>query len=157
MARLRGRAPRGERCRAAIPYGHCKTTTFTGALRLSGLIAPMVLDGAMNGPAFLADVEQVLAPTLMPGDVVVMDNLAAHKLAGVRAAIKREGASLRYLPPYSPDFNPIELAFAKLKALLKKAAARTVEALDAAIADALPRFTPTECRSYFSAAGYEPE
>ena len=157
MARLRGRAPRGERCRAAIAYGHCKTTTFTGALRLSGLMAPMVLDGAMNGPAFLADVEQVLAPTLMPGDVVVMDNLAAHKLAGVRAAIKREGASLRYLPPYSPDFNPIEMALAKLKALLKKAAARTVEALDAAIADALPRFTPTECRNYFSAAADEPE
>lgn len=157
MARLRGRSPRGERCRAAIPHGHWKTTTFTGALRLSALTAPMLRDGAMNGPAFLAYVEQVLVPTLRPGDVVVMDNLSAHRRVGVRAAIERAGATLRYLPPYSPDFNPIEMAFAKLKALLKKAAARTRETLDAAIADALPRFSPAECHSYFSAAGYEPE
>ncbi len=112
MARLRGRSPRGERCCAAIPHGHWKITTFTGALTLRGMTAPMVLDGPMNGPAFLAYVEQVLAPMLRPGKVVIMDNLPAHKVAGVRAAIEARGARLRLLPPYSPDFNPIELAFA---------------------------------------------
>lgn len=157
MARLRGRAPRGERCRAAIPHGHWKTTTFVGALRLSGMTAPMVLDGPMNGPAFLAYVEQVLAPTLTPGDVVVMDNLPAHKVSGVRAAIERTGARLRLLPPYSPDFNPIELAFAKLKALLRRAAARTIPQLWDTIAAALPTFTPSECANYFTACGYEPD
>jgi hypothetical protein len=108
MARLRGRAPRGQRCRASVPHGHWKTTTFVGALRLSGMTAPMVLDGPMNGPAFLAYVQQVLAPTLMPGETVIMDNLPAHKVAGVRAAIEATGARMRLLPPYSPDFNPIE-------------------------------------------------
>jgi hypothetical protein len=108
MARLRGRSRRGERCRAAVPHGHWKTTTFTAGLRLSGMTAPMVLDGAMNGTAFLAYVAQVLVPTLSPGDIVVMDNLPAHKSAGVRSAIEAAGASLRHLPPYSPDFNPIE-------------------------------------------------
>lgn len=157
LARLRGRAPRGERCRAPVPHGHWKTTTFTGALRLGGMTAPMVLDGPMNGVAFLAYVEQVLVPTLHPGDVVVMDNLPAHKPRGVRDAIERAGASLRYLPPYSPDFNPIENAFAKLKALLRKAAARTIDELCQAIGDALPQFTPAECANYFTAAGYEPE
>jgi hypothetical protein len=106
MARLRGRAPRGERCRAGVPHGHWKTTTFTGALRLTGMTAPFVYDGAMNGNVFLAYVEQVLVPTLSEGDVVVMDNLPAHKAAGVRDAIEAAGASLLYLPPYSPDFNP---------------------------------------------------
>ena len=149
MARLRGRAPRGQRCRAAVPHGHWKTTTFVGALRLGGMTAPMVLDGPMNGAAFLAYVEQVLAPTLMRGDTVVMDNLPAHKVAGVRAAIMAKGARLRLLPPYSPDFN--------LKALLRRAAARTIPDLWAAIADALPQFTPTECANYFTACGYEPE
>ena len=119
MAWLRGRSLKGERCRAAVPHGHWKTTTFTGALRLSGMTAPMVLDGAMSGAAFLAYVEQVLVPTLKPGDIVVMDNLPAHKARGVRQAIEAAGATLRYLPPYSPDFNPIENAFAKLKALLR--------------------------------------
>ena len=157
MARLRGRAPRGQRCRAPVPHGHWKTTTFTGALRLSGLTAPMVLDGPMNREAFLIYVEQVLAPTLRPGDLVVMDNLPAHRCAGVRAAIEAAGARLRYLPPYSPDFNPIENAFAKLKALLRKAAARTIHELWDAIAEALPKFTPQECANYFTAAGYEPE
>jgi transposase len=157
MARLRGRAPRGERCRAPVPHGHWKTTTFTGALRLSGMTAPMVLDGAMNGAAFLAYVEQVLVPTLAPGDVVVMDNLPAHKPVAVRAAIDRAGARLLYLPPYSPDFNPIENAFAKLKALLRKAAARTIDELWDAIRDALPAFSPAECANFFTAAGYEPE
>lgn len=140
-----------------MPHGHWKTTTFTGALRLSGMTAPMVLDGPMNGAAFLAYVEQVLVPTLQRGEVVVMDNLPAHKPASVRAAIERAGATLRYLPPYSPDFNPIENAFAKLKALLRKAAARTIEELWDAIRDALPTFCAAECANYFKAAGYEPE
>jgi transposase len=157
MARLRGRAPRGERCRASVPHGHWKTTTFTGALRLSGMTAPMVLDGAMNGAAFLAYVEQVLVPTLAPGDIVVMDNLPAHKPAAVRAAIARAGATLLYLPPYSPDFNPIENAFAKLKSLLRRAAARTIDELWNAIRDALPAFSPAECANYFNATGYEPD
>lgn len=121
------------------------------------MTAPMVLDGPMNGAAFLAYVEQVLVPTLRPGEIVVMDNLPAHKPASVRAAIERAGASLRYLPPYSPDFNPIENAFAKLKALLRKAAARTIPELWDAIRDALPMFSATECANYFTAAGYEPE
>lgn len=155
MARLRGRAPRGTRCRAAVPHGHWKTTTFTGALRISGMTAPMVLDGPMTGAAFLAYVEQILVPTLQPGDIVVMDNLPAHRMTGVRSAIEQAGAELRYLPPYSPDFNPIEMAFSKLKAFLKKTAARTVETLWAAIGDAIPLFTPAECQNYFSAAGYD--
>ena len=156
MARLRGRSRRGERCRAAVPHGHWKTTTFTAGLRLSGMTAPMVLDGAMNGTAFLAYVEQVLVPTLSLGDIVVMDNLPAHKSAGVRSAIEAAGASLRHLPPYSPDFNPIEQAFSKLKALLRKAAARTIPDLWAAIAEAIPLFSQRECANYFQAAGYEP-
>lgn len=157
MVRLCGRSKRGERCRAPVPHGHWQTTTFTGALRLHGMTAPMVLDGPMNGDAFLAYVEQVLAPTLRPGDVVIMDNLAAHKRSGVRVAIEAAGATLCYLPPYSPDFNPIENAFAKLKALLRKAAARTLDDLWNAIRNALPQFTPAECANYFTAAGYEPE
>lgn len=154
MARLYGRSQRGERCVAAVPHGHWKTTTFVGGLRLSGVTAPMVIDGAMNGPAFLAWVEQGLAPTLSPGDIVVMDNLPAHKPAAVRAAIERPGAELRYLPPYSPDLNPIEMAHSKLKALLKKAAARTVETLWAAIAQAIPQISDQDCLGFFSAAGY---
>jgi transposase len=156
MARLRGRSRRGQRCRAAIPHGHWKTTTFVAALRLNGMTAPMVLDGAMTGEAFLAYVRQLLAPTLRPGDIVVMDNLPAHKVGGVRRTIEAAGASLLYLPPYSPEFNPIEQAFAKLKALLRKAAARTVDALWAAIAAALEAFTPAECANYFTNSGYEP-
>jgi len=157
MARLRGRAPRGERCRAPVPHGHWKTTTFTGALRLSGMTAPMVLDGPMNREAFRAYVDQVLVPTLRPGDVVVMDNLPAHKGQHTRDTIEAAGANLLYLPPYSPDFNPIENAFAKLKALLRKAAARTIDDLWSAIREALPLFTPQECANLFTAAGYEPE
>lgn len=106
MARLRGRAKRGERCRASVPHGHWKTTTFTAGLRLNGLAAPMLLDGPMNGNAFLAYAEQVLAPELRPGDIVVMDNLPAHRIGGVREAIEKAGARLLFLPPYSPDFNP---------------------------------------------------
>lgn len=154
MARLYGRARRGERCRSSVPHGHWKTTTFTGALRLSGMTAPMVLDGPMNGDAFEAYVEQVLAPTLRPGDIVVMDNLAPHKKGAVAHAIQAAGAELRYLPPYSPDLNPIENAFAKLKAALRKAAARTVDDLETAICKALPTFLPDECANYFRAAGY---
>jgi transposase len=121
------------------------------------MTAPMVLDGAMNGAAFLAYVEQVLVPTLAPGDVVVMDSLPAHKPAAVRAAIARAGAGLLYLPPYSPDFNPIENAFAKLKALLRRAAARTIAELWDAIHDALPAFSAAECANDFTATAYEPE
>ena len=157
MARRYGRAPKGERCRAPVPHGHWKTTTFTAGLRLSGMIAPLVLDGPMTGAAFLAYVEQMLVPTLVPGDIVVMDNLPAHKVGGVRTAIEAAGASLRYLPPYSPDFNPIEMAFAKLKALLRGVAARTIPTLWQAVAAALDRVTPDECQNYFIAAGYEPE
>lgn len=157
MARLRGRAPRGERCRAGVPHGHWKTTTFTGALRLTGMTAPMVLDGAMNGVVFRAYVEQVLAPTLSPGDIVVMDNLPAHKAQGVREAIEHAGAELRYLPPYSPDFNPIEMAFSKLKSVMRSKAERTVEALWNTLGSAIELFEPDECANYFSAAGYEPD
>jgi len=157
MARLRGRAPRGQRCRAPIPHGHWKTITLVVALRLCGLTAPMMIDGPMNGPAFLAYVEQVLVPTLRPGQIVVMDNLPAHKVSGIRAAIEAAGARLLLLPPYSPDFNPIENAFAKLKTILRKAAARTIPRLWDAIRDALPQFTPEQCVNMFTAAGYEPE
>jgi transposase len=157
MARLRGRAPRGERCRAGVPHGHWKTTTFTGALRLTGMTAPFVYDGAMNGNVFLAYVEQVLVPSLSEGDIVVMDNLPAHKAAGVRDAIEAAGANLLYLPPYSPDFNPIENAFAKLKALLRAKAERTIDALWDAVGPLLDLFTPAECANYFKAAGYDPD
>lgn len=155
MARLYGRALRGERCRAAVPHGHWKTTTFTAGLRIGGLAAPMILDGPMDGSAFRAYVTQVLVPELAPGDTVIMDNLPAHKVRGVRDAIEAAGAKLIYLPPYSPDFNPIELAFAKLKALLRAAAARTIPDLWDALKNALDAFTPNECRNYFSAAGYD--
>jgi len=154
MARLYGRAKRGQRCRAAIPHGHWLTTTFTAALRHRALTAPMILNGPMNGAAFLAYVERVLAPTLNPGDVVVMDNLPAHKGAAVRKAIQARRASLLLLPPYSPDYNPIENAFAKFKSSLRKAAARTVVALHTAIAEAADAFAPTECANYFTTAGY---
>ena len=157
MARLRGRSPRGERCRGAVPHGHWKTTTLVAGLRLDGLTAPMVIDGAMNGEAFTAYAETLLAPTLAPGDIVIMDNLPAHKVGRARQAIERAGATLLFLPPYSPDFNPIEQAFAKLKALLRKAAARTVESLHVAIAAALDAFTRDECANYFTNSGYEPD
>lgn len=157
MARRRGRAHRGERCRAGIPHGHWKTTTLVAALRFDGLTAPMVLDGAMTGAAFLAYVRQLLAPTLRNGDIVVMDNLPAHKITGIRQEIEAAGAKLLYLPPYSPEFNPIEQVFAKLKALLRKAAARTIDALWTAIAAALDAFTTQECANYFTNSGYEPD
>lgn len=155
MARRHGRALRGQRLRASVPHGHWKTTTFIGGLRWTGMTAPMVLDGPMTGAWFLAYVEQVLVPTLSPGDIVVLDNLAAHKNASARAAVEAAGATLVFLPPYSPDLNPIENAFAKLKAMLRKAAARTLEQLWSAIAHIIDAFTPMECANYFAAAGYD--
>ena len=154
MTRLRGRSPRGRRLAVAVPWGHWKTITFVAGLRWGGLCAPMVLDGAMNGAAFKAYIEQVLVPSLAPHDVVVMDNLSAHKVAGVREAIKAAGAHLLYLPAYSPDLNPIEQAFAKLKALLRKGAARTVDDLYQEIATSLDQVSHNECRNYFLNAGY---
>jgi len=157
MARLYGHSPYGQRCVAALPHGRWKTTTFVGALRATGMTAPMVLDGPMDGLAFEAYVTQVLVPTLRPGDIVVMDNLAAHKRAEVAIAIAIEaaGARLQYLPPYSPDLNPIEMAFAKLKAALRKTAARSIDALVNAIAVALAAFTAQQCLNFFAAAGYD--
>jgi transposase len=157
MARLRGRAPRGERLRTGIPHGHWRTTTFVAGLRLTGMVAPMVLDGPINGHAFQAYVDQVLAPELRPGDIVIMDNLGSHKGRAVRAAIEAVGAILLYLPPYSPDFNPIENAFSKLKAMLRKAAERTVDALWDTIGALIQAFTVAECTNFFAAAGYEPD
>ncbi len=154
MARRYGRAPRGERALDAVPHGHWHTTTFVGALRADGIVAPLVLDGPINGPTFRAYVEQFLAPALRLGDVVIMDNLSSHKVGGVREAIEAAGAALLYLPPYSPDLNPIEMAFAKLKALLRSEAARTVDALWSAIGRLLDRFAPNECRRYLAHCGY---
>jgi transposase len=155
MARRYGRAARGERLRVGVPHGHWKTTTFVAGLRRDGLVAPWVIDGAINREAFETYVEKVLVPELRRDDVVIMDNLSSHKGAKVRAMIEAAGAQLLYLPSYSPDFNPIELALAKLKALLRKAAERTVEALWTAIGRLLDAFTPTECANYFAAAGYD--
>jgi transposase len=157
MARRYGRCPRGERLVCSVPWGHWKTTTFVAALRLGEVAAPCVLDGPMDGESFRAYVEQFVVPILKPGDIVVMDNLASHKVTGVREAIEAAGAELRYLPPYSPDFNPIEQFFAKLKALLRKAAARTVEALIAAIAEVLTEVRPQECANYLANQGYRHE
>ena len=154
MARSHGRALRGERLVAPVPYGHWHTTTFLCGLRQDGLVAPLVLDGAINGAAFLAYVEQMLCPTLHPGDIVICDNLASHKVSGVREAIEARGASLLYLPPYSPDLNPIELAFSKLKRLLRSAAERTVDALWSAIGRLLQQFTPDECANYLRHCNY---
>jgi len=157
MARLRGRAIRGERCRAGVPHGHWKTTSSTGALRLTGMSAPFVYDAAMNGNVFLAYAAQVLLPALQPGEIAVMDNLPAHKTAGVRDAIERMGARLMFLPPASPGFNPIENAFSKVKAMLRTRAERKVDALWDAAGALMPRFTPTECANGFRAAGYDPD
>jgi transposase len=148
-------AERGARCRIAAPAGHWKTTTVIAGLRTSGPEAIALLDGPVTGERFRAYVAETLVPTLRPGDTLILDNLGAHKVTGVREAIEAAGARLLYLPPYSPEFNPIELAFAKLKALLRSAAARTVSDLWAAIHKAFTRFSPEECRNYFAAAGYE--
>jgi transposase len=154
MVRTHGRCRRGRRLIGKAPCGHWKTTTFTAGLRCDGLVAPWVLEGPMNGEAFLVYVDKVLAPSLSNGDIVVIDNLSAHKVAGVRAAIEARGAILLYLPPYSPDLNPIEMAFAKLKTLLRKAAARTTDSLRDAIGQVLSAFTSDECANYLAHAGY---
>ena len=154
MVRHRGRSPRGERLVASVPHGHWKTLTLVAALRIDGLTAPYVVDGAMDGPSFIAYVEQVLAPTLRKGDIVFMDNLRTHKIDGVCQALDAVGAKLRYLPAYSPDLNPIEMAFSKLKAALRKGAARTVKALMKMIAKLIKTFAPLQCANYFQHAGY---
>jgi transposase len=154
MVRHYGRSPRGERLVAKVPHGHWKTMTLVVGLRIDSLTAPYVIDGTMDGPTFLAYVEQVLVPTLDQDDIVFMDNLRTHKVDGVREAIEAAGATLRYLPAYSPDLNPIEQAFAKLKAALRKGAARTVEALWKLIGKLLKKFAPEQCTNYFRHAGY---
>jgi transposase len=156
MARRYGRCAKGERLRASIPYGHWKTTTFLAGLCHDRLIAPLVLDGPIDGDSFRAYVEQFLAPVLHPGQIVVMDNLSSHKVAGVREAIEAAGAHVLYLPPYSPDLNPIEQLFAKLKAMLRKAATRTVDTLWLAVGQILRTLPTNECRNYFLNAGYRP-
>lgn len=155
MARLRGRAPKGQRLRMGIPHGHWKTTTFVAGLRTDGMIAPWVLDGPINRDAFETYVEKVLVSELGPGDIVVMDNLPSHKGPRVREMIEAAGATLLYLPPYSPDFNPIEQAFSKLKAHLRKAVERTVTGLWNAIGRLVDLFTPQECSNFFAKAGYD--
>lgn len=155
MARTRGRCRRGARLVGRVPHGHWKTTTFVAALRHDAITAPFVVDRPINGVIFRIYVERVLAPTLEPGDIVILDNLGSHKSAEVRRLIEARGARLLFLPPYSPDLNPIELAFAKLKALLRKASERSVEDLWTKIGDLLDTFTPDECQNYFSHAGYE--
>jgi transposase len=154
MTRRYGRAKCGHRLVDAVPHGHWKTTTFVGALRCDGLTAPLTIDGAINGDLFLAYVEQVLVPTLKTGDVVIMDNLRVHKMAGVREAIEAAGAKLLFIPPYSPDLNPIELAFSKLKALLRAKAIRTIDALWNALGGLCDSFSPSECANYFRHDGY---
>jgi len=154
MTRLRGRSPVGERCISPVPHGHWKTTTFIAGLRVGEVTAPMVLDGPMDGEAFLVYVCDFLCPTLKSGDIVIADNLGSHKTAAARQAIEAVGAELRLLPPYSPDLNPIEKLFSKLKALLKKAAHRTVDALWEEIAKLLDIFSPQECANYFKSSGY---
>jgi transposase len=154
MTRTHGYAPRGERLGGRAPYRRWQTTTFLGAMRSGGFIAPLVVDGAMTSELFLAYVERVLIPELKPGDVVVMDNLSCHTQKAVREALEGAGFRVEYQPPYSPDLNPVELAFSKLKRLLRKAAARTVEALWAALGGLLDQFGPEECASYFRHRGY---
>lgn len=154
LLRRYGRAARGVRVYDDAPFERWETSTFLAALRVTGLTAPGVFDGALDGPSFLAYVEQILVPTLCSGDIVIADNLSAHKVAGVRQAIERAGATLVYLPPYSPDFNPIELCFAKLKAIVRAARCRNIETLWPLLGACLQRFSPEECRNYFRHAGY---
>jgi transposase len=154
MARTRGRCPKGERLVCKEPLGGWQALTFIAALRLEGMAAPFTIDGAMNGPLFLIYVEKVLVPALKRGDIVLMDNLPVHKVAGVREAIEAAGATLVYLPKYSPDLNPIEQAFAKLKSILRSVAARTGRAVRHAIRKALRAFSPEECAAYIRNSGY---
>ena len=155
MARLRGRARKGERLVAGIPHGHWSTSTFIAGLRHDGIIAPWLLNGPMNGDAFLTYIATQLAPYLSAGDIVILDNLSTHKVKGVAEIIQAKGARLLYLPPYSPDFNPIEMVFSKLKALLRKAAERTEEGLCDRIGQSLDTFTPQQCANYLAHAGYD--
>ncbi len=154
MTRLRGRCPKGRRLKAKAPFGHWKTQTFVAGLRSSGLTAPFVVDRPMNRRIFEAYVETQLAPTLAKGDLVILDNLAAHKSTRAEAAIRARGAWILFLPPYSPDLNPIEMAFSKLKAHLRARAIRTIDGLWQAVGDICTLFPPTECANYFKAAGY---
>jgi transposase len=155
MTRRYGRATRGKRLVCQVPHGHWKTSTFVAALRHNRVTAPFLLDGPMNGTTFLAYVEEVLVPTLRRGDIVIMDNVGVHKVAGVREAIEARGAALFYLPPYSPDLNPIEQFFSKLKALLRKAASRTIDKLWEVIGWCLSDFSPRECAAYLTNSGYD--
>jgi len=154
MGPLRGRAPRGQRCHGHVPFGHWKTTTFVAGLRCDRIDAPWVLDGPINGDSFRTYVEQVLVPTLSPGDIVVLDNLGSHKGKAVRQAIRSVGARLLFLPPYSPDLNPIEQVFAKLKHLMRKASERSVTNVWKRIGTTLDAFSPNECANYLSNSGY---
>ena len=156
MAPLRGWAPRGRRLTAKVPHGRWKTMTFVAALRHNRIDAPWLLEGPIDGESFRIYVEKVLVPTLRPGDIVLLDNLGSHKGKAIRQLIRAAGAKLFFLPKYSPDLNPIEQVFAKLKHLLRKAAARTVETVCAAIGEVLGAFTPEECTNYFRNSGYAP-
>jgi transposase len=154
MTPLYGRADIGKRVIDFVPHGHWKTTTFMAALRHDGLTAPLVVDGAINGELFLAYVEQQLVTTLKKGDMVIMDNLSSHKVAGVQKAIEKAGAKLIYLPPYSPDFNPFENVFSKLKTLVRKSKLRTRETLWKTLGELCDIFSEEECQNYFQNAGY---
>lgn len=154
MTRRYGRCPIGERLIGLAPFGHWKRTTFVGALRHEGLTAPMVVDGSVNGAVFLAYVQQVLVPTLKEGDIVIMDNLSSHKVAGVKEAVEAAKASVVYLPAYSPDYNPIEMAFSKIKALLRALELRTVNAIEEFFGTVHDQFDPTECTAYIRHCGY---
>ena len=154
MTRTHGRCQQGRRLVMDVPHSHWKTTTFPVALTFTGLTAPVVINGPVNGDLFVAYIEQQLVPTLRPGDIVVMDNLSSHKRVGVREAIEAAGAELRYLPPYSPDFNPIEKAFSKLKALARKEENRTIAALEEFLGDVLDCYSPEECANYYQSCGY---
>ena len=157
LSRTHGRAPAGQRLIAKVPHGHWKTTTFLAGLRARGWVSPLVIDGPLNGSLFLNYVRQQLAPAFEPGDILILDNLASHKVRGVREAIEGVGAHVLYLPPYSPDLNPIEMAFSKMRRLLRSLAARTVDALWQACGTVLQAFSPTEIRNYFRHAGYRYE
>ena len=154
MARLCGRCPRGQRCVASVPHGHWQSSTFIAALRVEGLTAPFLIEGAVNAEVFTAYLQQVLCPELHEGDVVILDNLSTHKIASVATLITAQGASVRYLPPYSPDLNPIEMAFAKLKAHLRQAAARNLADLQVSVANSLSAFSSTHCQGFFRHAQY---
>lgn len=154
LARLYGRCPRGARCLSAVPHGHWQTSTFIAALRHDQMEAPFLVEGPVDAEVFTVYLQQVLCPCLQPGDTLILDNLATHKIHGVEQLLSAKGVSLRYLPPYSPDLNPIELAFAKLKALLRQAAARTLDELLSAVATSLNAFSADDCRAFLRHAQY---